>query len=252
MPRPVKATFKAYLFAFPLGVLLTLFTIYIPASDQNRQSHFVRNDLDPNTTPLPDYLDDSVPPITTITRYTPHGKCDPIFPFLPDFGIEVTEYEFGTPAYWDIKHSPEQISWFLLVRTRFGWPFRAAYLDSSRRAMRLPYSDQKLAADHAKIQQKHDDNIKQRTGYRAGFDAPAWIHCSSYHGVFRLPLAPIIHGLLANLAIHTTIASIPFILFAVIRRDHRKYNNRCLTCGYELNDLQTCPECGTESALNPT
>ena len=69
-----------------------------------------------------------------------------------------------------------------------------------------------------------------------------------------LPLNPIWTPFALSTLVWSAVLFIAYQLVMIpfrIRRARRTKTNHCTTCGYELQDLQTCPECGSQSAPNP-
>jgi hypothetical protein len=62
-----------------------------------------------------------------------------------------------------------------------------------------------------------------------------------------IPLRVEWKGMFAGSALYTGVVGLAFLPLA-LRRWSRARHGRCLSCGYELAGLPTCPECGRTPA----
>ncbi len=77
---------------------------------------------------------------------------------------------------------------------------------------------------------------------------PSWlVQGGTSRAAALIPLTPRWPALLLDLAIFTTLWLSLLVIPQELRRAHRRARGRCLRCGYQLNQLPTCPECGAPS-----
>lgn len=69
-------------------------------------------------------------------------------------------------------------------------------------------------------------------------------------GPRAIPIHPIWPGLLINFAIYTLLAAAFILLIPALKSRRRRARSQCARCGYQINTLPICPECGAPAA-NP-
>jgi hypothetical protein len=62
-----------------------------------------------------------------------------------------------------------------------------------------------------------------------------------------LPLRPYWYGLVVDMAIFGAGAWLVLLWYSVRRAKKRKAKQRCVACGYTINKLEVCPECGASA-----
>lgn len=67
---------------------------------------------------------------------------------------------------------------------------------------------------------------------------------SGIHFDAMIPLTPSLPGLLANLLLYTAFWYTALLLTSHLRTSIRRARHQCTSCGYPLNTLPSCPECG--------
>jgi hypothetical protein len=178
----------------------------------------------------PKYLGELVPEHT----YTIYMKSIVLFrgdtaPLLGNSGIDLYEFTFDQPRA-DLTGTPSDIPpWIVLTRYRVGWPWRAFYWDSV------------FISNSGKIPnaQSHSQLMSDRAGLRYGVDIPL---SSSW---MKLPVMPVWDGLLLNVLLWSFLWCIPGPIRGGVRTYRRKRRGLCLACGYAIEDLERCPECGS-------
>jgi hypothetical protein len=67
----------------------------------------------------------------------------------------------------------------------------------------------------------------------------------------RLPLVPVLPGIIVDTLVYA--AAIWAIGWCIIlyKRARRVHAGLCRACGYEINQLPICPECGLTAPLRP-
>ena len=76
-------------------------------------------------------------------------------------------------------------------------------------------------------------------------DTPAHTACLYPTDKF-VPTQIIASGLAINTAFYATLWGILLVALPAIKQRLRKRRGLCARCGYEVTDLPTCPECGSE------
>jgi hypothetical protein len=147
-------------------------------------------------------------------------------------GIDFYEFTYNKPRPDTPADGIDIPSTIVLTRYRSGWPWRAMYWDSVYIFNSGQFPN---AQSYAKL-------MSDRAGFKYGLDIPL---SSSW---MRLPVMPVWNGLLLNVLLWSVLWSIPGPLRYGVRRYRRKRRGLCLACGYAVEDLEICPECGTDHA----
>ncbi len=150
-----------------------------------------------------------------------------------DTGIDFYDYTFENPRTDAPASTVDIPPAITLTRYRIGWPWRALYWDSVfiQNNGRIPNSK-----SHYKL-------MSDRAGLKYGLDIP---FSSSW---WKLPVIPVWDGLLLNVLLWSCLWCIPGPVRRGVRTHRRKRRGLCLVCGYAVEDLETCPECGVERAV---
>ncbi len=227
MPRPVKATFKHITLFLPFGALATLLSAWIPALiDPPRAPIFHTGGL---VTEWLDDVPDTWPPEPLGLTYNAVSATNPDVPKPPRYRMRQGMHNGGstirTPTGRIYTFSSDQPNHVIDI-IHIGWPTHTMTHRGPDDARPLP------------------NNPISRT-FVTGITIP------TPHGDRPLPLKPLwIPFAISTLAwgaalfIAYQLAMIPFR----IRRAKRIKTRRCATCGYELHDLEICPECGPSAA----
>lgn len=88
--------------------------------------------------------------------------------------------------------------------------------------------------------------------FRRGFPTnrlPAWLHA---HRETRLPFVPVWTGFIINTVFWSFLSWLAVAGPNRIRRVIRRKRGLCMQCKYNLDDLPTCPECGTPAPTPQT
>jgi hypothetical protein len=191
----------------------------------------------PKDIPHPTYLHDIAPPFSSAIKNTPADSSGDV-PLIPiNLGMDLIHYSYGLgyfdPNYtpWDTTRtdSPPSVN---LTRFRFGFPWRS-----------LTWDDLSTGAS-VNIPAVMDYHMKMYE--RAGIDRG--IGVSFISPGRRLPIAPIWGGLILNILFWSSLWFFPGVIWRSARYFLRKRRGLCLVCGYAIEDLERCPECGTKVA----
>ena len=235
-----NANLRRVIVALIFGVIATSMLAFAPSIfREGFQSWDAPQGRTLSTQSHPTYLHDLVPDFSEARLIRPdHEFCGgrgraKIFLHLVDI-VEYIYGDFDTPVdgWVDVKPPGAKI-----IRTRFGWPLKAMYIDdfgvnyNSESALPPPEQFNEFFA-----------RAKQRSGFKSGVLSPDFFPCKTpWH---RIPIAPIWMGWLIDIAFWSVI----WLLFASVLRTlihrSRSRRNRCHSCGYVLEDLTLCPECG--------
>ncbi|MCC5823103.1 MAG: hypothetical protein LAT64_10130 [Phycisphaerales bacterium] len=244
MPRTPRHTALAItaLISLALGFLITigtaalLFTVLFPTT------WTVTGSLPIDQTP-PTYLAPIAPPLTEIYRTTASGPLDAV----PLPGVDSIVFEYG-PSLWSDAYQPwdpaasSDPTFVSLTRYRFGWPRRFLSMDSITTGQSV--ADPVVMAYH---QRANDLAAEHR-----GLNRPAWV--PRFIPIHRVPAVVDRTNLAINTAFWALICfgliQCRYLIKAAIRR-RRTRRGLCARCRYELQGLNTCPECGSP-APSPT
>ena len=231
--------------AFVAGFILTLLIAYAPAIFRD---YYGPSNIDypfPDNSP-PRYLDGLVPKFSSATRNQPDVEsCRGLGrTHLFQFSVDIIVFTYGDPETdWIIERDGDQPPGVQVWRYRFGWPFRAIYMD----APSLNYSTIDGAATAQDVQ-SYLDRMLSRTGYRSGVQSPKFFPCwMEYH---YIPIAPLWFGILIDTVFWSICWVIPGAIWHSVRTARRKRRGLCLACGYAVEDLEVCPECGSDHAVS--
>ena len=181
--------------------------------------------------PPPAYLGELVPEHSTTVYMSAHFTFDrDLFSEVSNTGIDFYEFTYNQPRPDGPADGIDIPSTIVLTRYRIGWPWRALYWDS---VFTFHPGQFPNAQSHAKM-------MSDRAGFKYGLDIPL---SSSW---MRLPVMPVWNGLLLNVLLWSVLWSVPGPLLRGVRRYRRMRRGLCLACGYEVEDLEKCPECGTQ------
>jgi hypothetical protein len=220
-------------------VILTLLFVYWPASVQNLSRFGEDLELDVELTP-PSYIEPFAPPFSHSKTYRTEVKSidSAVLDLLPNFGADRTEFKFKDPdqdrTAWDVNTLDQIPAIVFVSRSHFGWPFRAMHYD-------IIMIDNGGTREHIKT---YFGLVENAAGINIGLETPKWWPAGETN--YRLPLKPIWIGFVLNAILF---ASIWITLACLTRKaitSSRKRKGLCAACKYELQDLATCPECGTE------
>lgn len=189
----------------------------------------------PSDVQHPTYLADIAPPFSSATKFTPELPLiiEDSFGEI-NTGMDSIEYAYGLSFFdpdfvpWDTTKSetPPSVN---LTRYRFGFPWRAMYWDdlSTGSSINIPA----VFAYHQKMY--------QRAGLSRG------IGVSFISPGRRLPIVPVWPGLIADILFWSVVWFIPGVIWRTLCAARRKRRGLCLVCGYSIEDLEVCPECGS-------
>ncbi len=223
------------------AVTLLLATVLFP-------THWTTKATLPPSSMPPTYLAPIGPELTGVYIAVPAvpTRGDPLLGGV-NLGVDFVSYTYGdsilNPAFqpWDPAVTPDPPS-VELTRFRFGWPRRIVSLDD--------ISTGASVADPA-VMAYHRRAYALAKEYR-GLNRPRWM--PRFIPVYRIPVVVNWSNFAVNTAAMTPVAfallCIPPALRA-IRRRRRARRGRCPACGYDLQTLTTCPECGPTDAVSP-
>ncbi len=214
-----------------VGLLISLLTAFVPAIFGNVDYVGFEDPLYTVENPdPPQYLHGLIPEFRTAVW------CAPSVPQYRwqnwfDSSIVFHEYYYGMRYNeWDLEVHGEIPPSFMIRRGSYGFPFQCMYADEVA-----------VANGGAPYTMTFFDRVRARSGLRegvlvSGLNAPM---------VQRiLPLAPHWGGLMLNTLIYGGGLGAFFVLPVLITRAWRIRNRLCLVCGYAIEDLDVCPECG--------
>ncbi len=145
---------------------------------------------------------------------------------------------------WYVAEIPDETTRIRVISYRAGWPMRALAWQSA---------DQR-------------NFLKTITGLRGRGPRKDLTHSRLSRGIplpdfittrirtlnDTIPIQPILPGFLINTALYTLILYLLFTTPGRIRRRSRLRRHACLKCGYHIQNLTRCPECGDIPAPPPT
>lgn len=227
--------------AFVAGIILTLIFAYAPAlfRDTYASTDTIKSVA---VTSAPRYLGDLVPKLTKAEKRRPDMEfCRGLGrTHLFQFSVDIITYTYGDiEEAWIIERDGDRPPGAQIWRYRFGWPIRAVYMDDPS----LNYSIIDGAANAQDVL-SYLDRMVDRTGYRSGLQSPKLFPCWMEH--HYIPIAPLWFGILVDTIFWGTCWLIPGAIWRTIRTYRRKRRGVCISCGYMIEDLEICPECGVE------
>jgi|GEM_PF-2374877 len=229
--------------AIVAGVLITIGLSYLAASSQslNSYTHDSQKDLPINPSGAPSYLGELTPPFESAYLTTPFGKSirSWYYKHLPDFGTDHIEYIYSepdAPSRWSPMSTEDTPEWMTIVRHRFGWPMRAMFWDSVGWS---PGGGREYVLPFAK-------KINSRAGLNDGFATPRWWPTSDQN--YRMPIKILWGGFLVNVMLFAALWIVPGFVWRTGRTQRRRRRGLCVECGYAVEDLGACPECGSANS----
>ncbi|MBY0307403.1 MAG: hypothetical protein K2Q09_01550, partial [Phycisphaerales bacterium] len=73
---------------------------------------------------------------------------------------------------------------------------------------------------------------------------PQWMWASGTRYTCQIVYLPLWRGFALNTAVFATLLWVSQACFIAVRRSRRRAASRCELCGYPLDRLAKCPECG--------
>jgi len=226
--------------ALVAGALITIGLSYLAALSQSLRSYLPDSQkrLSINPIDAPSYLGELTPPFESAYLTTPFGKSirSWYYKHLPDFGTDHIEYIYSEPDVaddWTPLSLDDSPPWMSITRYRFGWPMRAMYWDSVGWS---PGGGSGYFQPFAK-------KINSRAGLNDGFATPRWWPTSDQN--YRMPIKILWGGFLVNVILFASLWIVPGFVWRTGRTQRRRHRGLCVECGYALEDLDACPECGT-------
>jgi len=128
-----------------------------------------------------------------------------------------------------------------ILELRAGWPFRSLFIASA--------VETENTLDGATYTRETVWDLHENSGFfgtlAKGIATPKMIMDRRPGAVFdHLPIAPIVTGFTANTLLYSLLFVCPWAYWKSSRLSRRRSRGQCLTCGYNLTGLTTCPECG--------
>ncbi len=221
--------------ALCMGVILTVFIAQSIATFGNLGNWVM--DYAPRSYPNPPtYLSDIAPPLEHTELALPAGVNGEALYLGYNLGFDLIEYTYGgLQDTWDIEHADIPPTVYL-TRFRFGYPWRAFSFDDLSTGSSI--ANMKVMSYH--------QLMYERAGIYRGLDRPNWI--PSWMPFYRIPIAPIWTGLFLNILFWSAAWYFPGVIWRTVRTHRRKRRGLCLACGYAAEDLDRCPECGSDHA----
>ncbi len=184
----------------------------------------------------PSYLGDLAPRYTSSNLYKAATRSGNEILFGFNTGIDEIKYTFGDPNMeWDLIEDelPPRV---FIDRTRYGFPWRVLYRD---------HISTNTNINNPKVSQFHQQAY-DRVGSRRGLDRPKWF--PTWVMTYRIPITPLWGGILANMFSWSLLWFVLALIPSRLILCHRKRRELCISCGYAVEDLEVCPECGSDHA----
>lgn len=160
---------------------------------------------------------------------------------LPNSGLDTLHAYYQLPetdpvaiALWD-PDSGDPVPMIQITRDRFGWPLRTL----SREQAHAGHVEN--AASIAAVGDLNNPN-----SYRWGIRWP-WGK-GRFGKAKTLPIAIMWGGLITNAVLWGFVWMLLVGIYSVWRSSRRRKRGLCARCGYQLEDQNACPECGTSNA----
>lgn len=150
-------------------------------------------------------------------------------------GIEIINTGHGMDEYnearqaWRRDGAGPTPEWRFQLRRRFGFPL-------------LAMESREQGVFTAPGTLNEDDLGLYQTGVMLRPRFASWANW-----VPRLPLRPVLPWFLLNCLLYGALLAAPWVVFTTRRASNRAREGRCLRCGYDLDGLESCPECGSAS-----
>lgn len=220
------------------AVTLLLATVLFPTNWTTKST------LPPSSMP-PTYLAPIAPDLKEVHIAIPASPSSggPLFGGV-NLGVDFISYAYGDSAFnpafqpWDPAVTPDP-PFVELTRFRFGWPRRIVSLDDISTGTSI--ADPAVMAYHRRAYALAKEH--------RGLNRPRWM--PRFIPVYRIPV--VVNW--PNFAVNTTaMTPVAFVLLCIppalraIRRGRRARRGRCPACGYDVQTLTTCPECGPADA----
>lgn len=169
-------------------------------------------------------------------------------PYLWGMNVGTDEISFtygDTEGYdvWDPNESEIPL-YIYFSRQRFGWPKRVLSYDAFSTGISI--SDRDAQAYYKPAVQAYHRKVSKKAGVHQGLDRPAWL--PSFISLNTVPVAVNWTGLFANTIFWGICWLIPGAIWRTVRTYRRRRRGLCLACGYVVEDLEVCPECGSDHA----
>jgi len=234
-----KAARRRVVHALLFGLLVSLLIAELIAAN-NRSDRWNGSSYPRGVDDAPPFVGD--PPLALsgvllhTPSYKPNNKEDPPWYWPFDQGMDCVSYKYqaadASPmdiALWKPGNSP-MLS-VELNRDRFGWPMRMV--------SREQY-DTLIAATPGNNTQL--DELNDMGIYRRGIKLP-WTRAATFNPVY-LPIQIRWTGLAVNTLFWSLWWLIPAWLLQTLRARRRLRRGLCPVCGYTVEELDICPECG--------
>ena len=142
---------------------------------------------------------------------------------------------------WPNTNSDNPPPVYHLYRDRFGWPFRSFTRDTYTAGWLDQYSP---TESHVPVKESvvFSDPLNSKSTYHRGIEIPKAL--SGPGSSTYIPVRIIWTGLIFNSIFWGFIALVPGYCIRIARKAVRNRKRLCVACGYQVLDLQTCPECG--------
>ncbi|MEX0876809.1 MAG: hypothetical protein WD114_05055 [Phycisphaerales bacterium] len=221
------------------GVMTSIASAWVPSlfgrieySSAPSEEQWAIKDLNP-----PVYLEGLIPEFHVAYPCWPDDRHKPWQLWLEP-GISFTQYEFGEEyTEWDRQLHGDIPPGFAILRGSFGFPFRCAYYEAKYY----------VANGGGPFTTEFFERCIDRAGFRYGIPLPKtnnqwdWVER-------RLPIVPHWGGMTLNTLIYGGTLALMVVLPASMQRFSRLRGGRCLACGYDLEGIDQCPECGLEAS----
>ncbi len=241
-PHPRPYSFRCHLvWSILLGALFVTITTGLVLTWLHPSSWIVQHELS-KAEIRPQYIDPIAPELVAIHHHSPSIGNGSFALSGINLGADMVSYSYGN-SLWDTGYTPwdpavdAEPTSVNIMRYRFGWPMRMLHYDDISTGSSI--ADPIVLAYHQRAY--------QLAGNHRGLDRPGWV--PGFIPLYRVPTVIRWDGVVINMLAwacicYALLSAVPLIRLGIARR--RRQRGVCVVCQYPLDDLQQCPECGTQ------
>ncbi len=228
--------------ALVVGVFMTVLIAQLASFGQDLSNQELRFTKDRTETTSPRYPSQWVPFFEKMNVYELQKKWNGFINLDANLGLDSVAY-FYTEYNSDSELLPNRAA--DLYRYRAGWPFKCLYWDQWKALKPYPSfvtSSNEIFPPYLGFDEAETDRLTMIAGLRTG------LKYNSNDRSRKIPIAPIWGGLILNILFWSAAWFFPGAIWRSVRTYRRKRRGLCLACGYAAEDLERCPECGSDHA----